>query len=126
MYLTNVEQVASDVVTTHFVPDPANPVLAKIPFPELCEEHGRKGLVCFATFPIGAEAIAHTHDKTAEWYLIQKGRAKITVDRETRDLVAGDIVYTPLGSTHRLHDVTEELRFIAVEIPLGFISDPQR
>jgi mannose-6-phosphate isomerase-like protein (cupin superfamily) len=41
-------------------------------------------------------------DPMEEIYIIQKGRGRIQVDEETRDIKPGDAIHIPIGSFHEL------------------------
>lgn len=43
---------------------------------------------------------AHSHQEMEEVYYVTRGRGAIVVDQEEREVVAGDVVYIPFGSTH--------------------------
>jgi mannose-6-phosphate isomerase-like protein (cupin superfamily) len=48
----------------------------------------------------------HTED---EVYYIVSGRGAIQVEGESRDVVAGSVVYVKAGDEHRFHSIAEEL-----------------
>jgi len=48
--------------------------------------------------------------------MILSGKAKINIDDKVREIRKGDCVLTRDGSSHGIADVTETLRFIAVEV----------
>jgi mannose-6-phosphate isomerase-like protein (cupin superfamily) len=54
----------------------------------------------------------HVHSRTEEIYFIVRGRGEMTVDGELREVRAGDLVLTPLGSRHSFRPLGDE----AVEI----------
>jgi mannose-6-phosphate isomerase-like protein (cupin superfamily) len=54
----------------------------------------------------------HVHSRTEEIYFIVSGRGEMTVDGRRREVRAGDLVLTPLGSRHSFRPLGDE----AVEI----------
>ncbi|WP_225728260.1 MULTISPECIES: cupin domain-containing protein [unclassified Nocardia] len=56
----------------------------------------------------------HTED---EVYIVLSGRATITVGSETAEVVHGSVVYVPAGVAHRFHNISEDLRVVAVFTP---------
>ncbi|WP_167475431.1 cupin domain-containing protein [Nocardia arthritidis] len=71
---------------------------------------GLYGLDVLGTDPQGP----HTED---EVYIVLSGRATITVGSETAEVVHGSVVYVPAGVTHRFHNISEDLRVVAVFTP---------
>jgi mannose-6-phosphate isomerase-like protein (cupin superfamily) len=52
--------------------------------------------------PVGAAVGRHHHLLTEEVYYILRGRGRMTVGAETREVAAGDAVFIPRGQTHTL------------------------
>jgi mannose-6-phosphate isomerase-like protein (cupin superfamily) len=122
MNLVNIDDLATERLTP---PGSSTWVSVKLPFPELqggqvdphwMRSSDRDYLLVVPTYPAGGTAGYHLHTDTEEIYVVLSGRAKVTVDSETRDLGPGDILLTKSGSRHQLHDITEDLTYIAVEI----------
>lgn len=53
----------------------------------------------------------HTED---ELYLVVRGRGRITVGTEVRDVVPGSVVFVAAKVPHRFHDITERLELFVV------------
>ncbi len=52
-----------------------------------------------------------------EIYVVMNGQSKFTAADETREVVAGDVLFVPADVSHRFHDVTEELQLLVVFAP---------
>ncbi len=64
------------------------------------------------------------HHKRSEHWVIVQGFAKVTLDDEEVQLVAGENVFVPIGSSHRIENVGEEdLIFIEVQCGTYFGED---
>lgn len=48
----------------------------------------------------------HTED---ELYVVMSGRARMTVDGETREVTAGSVIFVAARQVHRFHDIVERL-----------------
>jgi len=73
------------------------------------EQMHDKGLVCAVmTIPPGSSIGHHAHNPDAELYYILSGTLRITDDDVTKDLTAGDAVFTGGGSTHSAENVSNE------------------
>ena len=53
----------------------------------------------------------HTED---ELYYVVRGRGRVTVGQETRDVVAGSLVFVAAQVPHRFHDIAERLEILVV------------
>ena len=53
----------------------------------------------------------HTED---ELYYVVRGRARVTVGDEERDVTAGSLVFVAATVPHRFHDITERLEIVVV------------
>ena len=59
----------------------------------------------------------HVHTRTEEIYFIVRGRGEMTVDGVTRDVGAGDLILTPLGSRHSFRPLgTDGAEIIVMEM----------
>ena len=73
-----------------------------------------------ASVPPGRTLIGHV-DPMEEIYIIQKGRGRMQVDEETRDIKPGDTIHVPIGSFHELINTGEgEMTILVVA---GLIPD---
>lgn len=55
----------------------------------------------------GSSIGLHTHGDDEEIYMVLKGKGRMTVNGETRDVVSGDIVVNPPFGTHGLENGSE-------------------
>lgn len=53
----------------------------------------------------------HTED---ELYYVVSGRGAVTVGEETRDVVAGSLVFVAATIPHRFHDIVERLELLVM------------
>jgi len=58
--------------------------------------------------PVGKSTLEHYHAKAEENYLITRGRGRIRIEHETRDVQAGDAIAIPPGRKHKLWNVGSE------------------
>lgn len=61
-----------------------------------------------ATLGKGSEVGYHLHDEDIEIYYILSGKAVYNDDGEEACLSAGDVTYTPVGSSHAIKNVEDE------------------
>lgn len=59
----------------------------------------------------------HTED---EAYLVLRGRGRITVAGESRDVGPGSVVFVPARAPHKFHDITEELSVVVLFAPAEY------
>ena len=60
-----------------------------------------------ASVPPGNKLVGHV-DPMEEIYIIQRGRGRMQVDEETREVFPGDAIPIPIGSFHELVNTGEE------------------
>jgi quercetin dioxygenase-like cupin family protein len=73
------------------------------------EELLEKGTMCMVlTIPDGSSIGDHAHGPDAELYYVLSGTLRITDGGITRDLVAGEAVFTGNGSSHSAENVSGE------------------
>ena len=53
----------------------------------------------------------HTED---ELYYVMRGRGRVTVGSEVRDVVPGSLVFVGAKVPHRFHDIAEQLELLVV------------
>jgi mannose-6-phosphate isomerase-like protein (cupin superfamily) len=58
--------------------------------------------------PAGACVGRHHHLSTEEIYYVLRGRGRMTIDAETREVGAGDAVFIPRGAAHTLENTGAE------------------
>jgi mannose-6-phosphate isomerase-like protein (cupin superfamily) len=76
-----------------------------------------------ARLPVGAATIPHRHRRTEEIYYILAGQARMTIDRQQRDVAVGDAVAIPPGAVHSIRNTgPETLRFLCCCAP-GYEHD---
>jgi len=68
--------------------------------------------------PVGGEIVTHTHGPNdEEIYVIVDGLGLVTVDGESTDVGAGDVIVNRPGGTHGLVNVgTSPLRLVVVDV----------
>lgn len=75
----------------------------------------------WARVPVESLIGEHVHSRTEEIYFVVSGRGEMTVDGQVREVGAGDLVLTPLGSRHSFRPLGEE----AVEIIVMEMLPPE-
>ncbi|MCL2569318.1 MAG: cupin domain-containing protein [Oscillospiraceae bacterium] len=65
-------------------------------------------MVALITVPPGSSAGEHAHGPDAELYYIISGTLRLTDDGITKDLVAGDAVFTGGGASHSVENVSDK------------------
>ena len=63
----------------------------------------------------------HTED---EVYYVASGRGAISVAGESRDVVAGSVVFVKAGDDHRFHSIVEELVILVFFAPAEYANAP--
>jgi len=98
--------------------DPKSPgVLIRKLFQKKDLIQGRVPMINWALLPVGKCFRAHYHEDMQEIFVLIKGKAKITVDREEAEMNKGDAVVIPVGSVHTLENSgTEDVEYIVVGI----------
>jgi quercetin dioxygenase-like cupin family protein len=71
------------------------------------------------TVPPGEMNRPHTHADAEQIWVVERGRATLLLEHgQSRPIQAGDIVRTPAGATHGLHNTgSEPLIYLAVTTP---------
>jgi quercetin dioxygenase-like cupin family protein len=62
------------------------------------------GLNCFEP---GQSQQVHAHAGADKFYYVCRGRARLTVGEETREVAAGEIVWAPAGVPHGVEEALE-------------------
>ena len=71
-----------------------------------------------ARLPVGLATIAHRHRRTEEIYYILEGQARMTIDRQQRDVSGGDAIAIPPGAVHSIRNTgNQTLRFLCCCAP---------
>jgi quercetin dioxygenase-like cupin family protein len=86
----------------------------------LREESMSAGLYVLAAGATDGQS-PHTED---EIYVVLSGRARFTAGDQTRDAVAGDVIFVPAHVPHHFHDITEELCVVVVFAPPEYSAGP--
>jgi mannose-6-phosphate isomerase-like protein (cupin superfamily) len=74
----------------------------------------------WAWLPPGGVSGEHKHTRTEELYYIVSGRGRILLNGVASDVGTGDLILTPVGTTHGLRNVGEaELSWLVVELRAG-------
>jgi len=85
-------------------------------------------------FAPGYEGFLHYHDKQDELYFVHRGRARVEVGGETRELEEGGLVHVESTTPRRVSNAsdTEELVLLVVGAKDGYVErdgqlvDPER
>jgi mannose-6-phosphate isomerase-like protein (cupin superfamily) len=71
-----------------------------------------------ARLPVGGSTQEHIHPRAEEIYYITHGAGKIRIEKETRDVRAGDAIAIPPGQRHKLWNTgSETLRLLCCCAP---------
>jgi len=88
---------------------------------------GEQVLLCRVTYAPGTTVARHAHEHTEQVMLILDGEVEMTVDAQTRTLVAGDVVVVNRGSEHELHSAGGCTFMEALSpVPLDHVEDRAR
>jgi len=90
------------------------------------EQSGRteKQSVAHVTIPGGKNVAPHYHKVSEETYYFLKGKGRMVVDNEEREVSKGDAILIMPNQVHHLHNEgTENLEFIAVSGPAWVPND---
>jgi quercetin dioxygenase-like cupin family protein len=88
---------------------------------------GEQVLLCKVTYEPGKQVPRHSHDHTEQVMLILDGEVTMTIEDETRTLVAGDTVVVNRGLEHELHSDTGVTFMEALApVPLDHVPDRDR
>jgi mannose-6-phosphate isomerase-like protein (cupin superfamily) len=87
----------------------------------------RKPSLSVGLYMLSAGAIdqqePHTED---EVYYIVSGRGSIQVDKESRPVEAGSVVFVQANVEHRFHTITEDLTILVFFAPAEYTKNPTR
>lgn len=72
------------------------------------------GLNCLAP---GQSQRPHRHDAADKFYLVLRGKARITVGRETREAGPGMLVWAPAGEPHGIEGALEPTVILVAMAP---------
>ena len=88
---------------------------------------GEQVLVCRVTYDAGTRVRRHSHPEAEQVMVILDGEVTITIDGETKTLVAGDVAVVNRGVEHELvsEPGVEFLEALA-PVPLDHVPDPER
>jgi mannose-6-phosphate isomerase-like protein (cupin superfamily) len=77
-------------------------------------------MVNWALLPTGKAFRAHYHQDMQEVFILLKGNAKMTVDKEQAEITKGDAVVVPIGSAHKMENIgTEDVEYVVFGITEG-------
>jgi quercetin dioxygenase-like cupin family protein len=76
------------------------------------------------TVEAGGELHPHSHH-THEFYYLLSGRALMTIEGESRELVPGDLVHIPPDATHTIKPVSSNAGIRALVIAVGLPDTPE-
>lgn len=88
---------------------------------------GDQVLLCKVTYEPGKQVTRHSHEHTEQVMLILDGSVTITIEDDTRTVVAGDTVVVNRGLEHELHseDGVTFMEALA-PVPLDHVPDRDR
>ena len=88
---------------------------------------GDQVLLCRVTYEPGKRVPRHRHEHTEQVMLILEGEVTMTIEDETRTLVAGDTVVVNRGLEHELHSEPGVTFMEALApVPLDHVPDKTR
>ncbi len=88
---------------------------------------GEQVLMCLVRYEPGKEVPRHSHDHTEQVMYILDGAVTMTIEDETRTLVAGDTVVVNRGLEHELHSEGGVTFMEALApVPLDHVPDRDR
>jgi quercetin dioxygenase-like cupin family protein len=88
---------------------------------------GEQVLMCLVRYEPGKQVPRHSHEHTEQVMYILDGEVTMTVEHETRTLVAGDTVVVNRGLEHELVSVTGVTFMEALSpVPLDHVPDKAR
>ena len=88
---------------------------------------GEQVLLCRVTYAPGTTVALHAHEHTEQVMAIVDGSMTMSVEGESRDLVAGDVVVVNRGLEHELHSAGGCTFFEALApVPRDHVPDPER
>ena len=107
------------VAASHEKPD--NPgVLKKVLLQRDDLIGGRVQMINWALLPVGRSFSAHYHEDMQEVFIIIRGRAEITVDKEKTELREGDAIVIPVRGIHKMENIGEEnVEYVVVGVSEG-------
>src|SRR5688572_4884619 len=62
-----------------------------------------------ARIPVGASTLEHYHPKTEEIYYITAGHGRMRIEKETREVKAGDAIAIPPGQKHKIWNTGKDV-----------------
>lgn len=88
---------------------------------------GEQILLCRVTYEPGKQVPDHAHEQTEQVMAILDGAVTVTVDGETRDVEAGDVIVINKGVPHSLYSENGVSFFEALApVPLDHVPDRER
>jgi quercetin dioxygenase-like cupin family protein len=88
---------------------------------------GEQILLCRVTYEPGKQVPTHNHEHTEQVMAIVDGEVRITVDGETKDVQAGDVIVINRGVQHSLYSENGVTFFEALApVPLDHVPDRDR
>ncbi len=88
---------------------------------------GEQILLCRVTYEPGKQVPDHDHEHTEQVMAIVDGEVTVTVEGETRDVKAGDVIVINRGARHSLFSENGVTFFEALApVPLDHVPDRDR
>ncbi|MEA5125656.1 cupin domain-containing protein [Xanthomonas floridensis] len=70
--------------------------------------------------PPGAAELRHRHSRARHFVYVLAGEVMLQLDGEQHVLRAGQSLHVPPGSTHQMHNLSDEqARFLVISTPFG-------
>ena len=88
---------------------------------------GEQVLLCRVRYAPGKQVPWHKHDATEQVMFILEGEVEMTIEEETKKLVAGDVVVVNRGLHHKLYSENGVAFMEALSpVPLDHVPDKTR
>ena len=79
---------------------------------------GARAAVTWIESPRGSKQALHTHDTQEQIYVVVRGRGRMTVGDEQREVGAGTCIRVPPGSQHAIEGISAEpLAIVTATVP---------
>jgi len=66
----------------------------------------------------GAALSLQSHNHRSEHWIVVEGVAKVTIDKQIKNVIEGESVYVPLGSIHRIENLDKKT-LVLIEVQIG-------
>lgn len=77
-------------------------------------------MINWAFLHVGKSFRSHYHEDMQEVFILIKGSALMTIDKEQEELQEGDTVVVPIGSTHSMENIGNNIvEYIVIGVSKG-------